>query len=411
MMSVSKIKDISYRGVDIGKVLAIPLYGKIVSNVYKAIFHSNRFDTRQVKSDISVIYSHCRSGRTDYFQITTNLIKYISELSPALVLVKPSLSIVDKVRLVKHLILSLCFFSKLNNSILERLYFILLIARVKVNIDYVFKFLENSNTKVLVTFCDAYDFDNIITQCANILNIKTATLQHGQYCIDEKDTPENMALTNLCSNYLCAWGQATCNEFQKVNNSKTKLVSLGSLRSETSHKIRYTAENLALSERKKTICVMLNADNCIDANVEMLKTVESFCAISGYQYCMRYHPKNYRANYNQFCIKPLFVDYENVESSDIAFSIIFTSGVMIELLSRGQVFFLYQNVTTPNLFRQSLLSFTSSAELKLVVHKLYDNRNKSANDLNSLKEYFINTHDVRQNYSTFFKNLLHNKLS
>jgi hypothetical protein len=391
MMSVNKIKDISYRGVDIGKVLAIPLYGKMVSNVFKAIFHCNRFDSAKADSDIVVIYTHCRSGRTDYFQITTNLIKYISELSPALFLVKPSLSIVDKVRLVKHLILSLCFFSKLNSSTLERLYLILLIARVKVNVDYVLKFLEScTDTKVLVTFCDAHDFDNIITQCANVLKIKTVTLQHGQYCIDEKDTPENMALTNLCSNYLCAWGQATCDEFEKVNNSKTKLVSLGSLRSETSHKVRYTAENLALSEYKKTICVMLNADNCIGSNIEMLK--------------------NDRANYNKFCVNPLFVDYESVGSSDIAFSIIFTSGVMIELLSKGQVFFLYQNLTTPKLFRQSLLSFSSSTALKLVVDKLYESHKKSADDLNSLKEYFINTHDVPQNYLTFFKKLLQNKL-
>jgi hypothetical protein len=315
----------------------------------------------------------------------------------------------DKIRLLLHSIKSMPVFFKLQGSLLYKLYLVLLIARVRVNIDYAIKFLDQSNIDIVVTFCDAHDIDNIITQCANNLNKKTVTLQHGQYCIDKRDTPENMALSNLASDYLCAWGPATCDEFVKVNNGITELVSLGSLRSETHHQKHYTGDAITESKNKNIICVMLNADNCLVSNIEMLQTVIEFCALNNYRYCVRFHPKNYQPSYAEFFNNEFFIEYQDVEHAAIAFSIIFTSGVMVELLSQGELFFLYQNLTTPKLFQQNLLSFTSGKQLELLVDRLYRDNITSASELNLLKEYFINTKDVNKNYLTFFNNLLTSK--
>jgi hypothetical protein len=406
---VNQLNTFIYRGVGISKVLAIPLYGSMISNVYKAIFHCNSFDKQPVASSICVIYSHQRSGRNDYFQIAANLVESIKVLSPAFVVMQARMSIVDKIRLLVHFIKSMPVFFKLQGSLLYKLYLVLLIARVRVNIDYAMKFLEQSNIDIVVTFCDAYDLDNIITQCANNLNKTTITLQHGQYCIDKRDVPENMALSNLVSDYLCAWGQATCDEFAKVNNDATVLVSLGSLRSETHNQKHYTVDAITQSKNSNIICVMLNADNCLTSNIEMLQATIEFCALNNYQYCVRFHPKNYQPNYAEFVNNKFFIEYQDVEVTAIAFSIIFTSGVMVELLSQGELFFLYENSTTPNLFQQNLLSFTSPKQLELLVDRLYRDNITSAKELNLLKKYFINTNDVNKNYLTFFNNLLTSK--
>ena len=251
-----KLIDIKYKGIDIGKVLSIPLYGSVLANLYKAIFHCNSFHCSKVVSDICVIYTHKRSGREDYFQIIENLVAYLKELSPELVVMQPKFSIIDKVRLVKHLFLGLSCFNKLQGSFLYRLYLFILIARIRVDVDYVMTFLKKSKVSVVVTFCDAHYMDNIITQCANSLSIKTVTLQHGQYSIDEKDTPENMALSNLVSNYFCAWGEATCDEFMKIANDVTKVMPLGSLRTEVNGSKPYTACAIAESKSKRLICLM-----------------------------------------------------------------------------------------------------------------------------------------------------------
>jgi hypothetical protein len=400
--------NIVYKGIDISKVLAITLYGRAISNTYKAIFHSNRFDKQQVISDLCVIYSHKRSGRTDYFQIMENLISYTKELAPEFVVMQPKTSLVDKYLLIKQLFLAGACLSKLEGSLLQRLYLFLLVARVRVNIDYIFSFLEKSNIKVVVTFCDAHDIDNIITQCANKLNITTVTLQHGQYCIAKADTAENMALANLTSNYLCAWGPATCDEFRSVDNSFTKTVSLGSLRAEANSNSPYSTKNIVASKTKNIICVMLNADNCLNSNIEMIKIINDFCLLNSYKYCVRFHPKNNQQHYQHFFKKGYYLKYGDVESNAIAFSIIFTSGVMVELLIKGQLFFLYQDETTPELFQQKSLSFTTSEQLMLMCARLYKNIEKGVDELNGIKEYFINTDEVKANYLTFFKDILKN---
>jgi hypothetical protein len=404
-----KTKSIKYRSIDIAKVLAIPLYGTMTSNIYKAIFHFNSFGEQQRSTEIYIIYSHHRSGRSDYFQITANLAECIEELSPAFIVMQSSMSLLDKFRLLKHFCMGIVDFSELKGSLINRLYHLLLFARVKVNVDYTMAYLEESAPKVVVTFCDAHDFDNVITQCANKLNIKTVTLQHGQYFIDTVDTPENMALSNLSSNYFCAWGQATCDEFKNIDNGLTKAVSLGSLRRETHQKIAYTGNAILESKSENIICVMLNADNCIESNIEMLKTIIEFCEVNCYQYCIRFHPKNNKSNYIEFFKNEYFVEYQNVERSKIAFSTIFTSGVMVELLSQGQLFFIYQNATTPKLFQQGLLAFKGGDQLKLMVENLYEDSTQSAKELNYLKDYFINASQVKTNYLTFFEELLANK--
>jgi len=397
---------ICYRGVDIGRVLSIPLYQGVLPNLYKAIFHFSSIDHKDINSDICIIYSHSRSGRSDYFQIVNNLADYLDELSPTLVVMRPKVSLLDKLFLIKHVIISFKLLKDLDGGLWYQLYLIILIARVKVTIDDVMLKLSKSNLKLIVTFCDAYDVDNIITQCANNLDKTTVTLQHGQYCLLDSDSPENMALANLSSDYLCAWGKATCVEAAKLKNLKTRAIPLGSLRSNRLKVKEYSVETIEDSKNADVIRVMLNADNNIQANIDMIMEVRKYCQFNGLKYCIQFHPSNKRQHYGNEINNEFFIEYKDVNTPDIAFSVVYTSGVMVELFSGGELFFIFKNAKTPEIFLLDNLTFSDGKELGVVWKALFENKDVSVNDLNKVRNYFIGSSDVRKNYINFFKKAL-----
>jgi hypothetical protein len=385
-------------------VLSIPLYGKILSNIYKAIFQFDEIEVKDINSEVLIVYTHKRSKREDYFEIIESLCEILKETSLALVVTIPKRSIQDKVRLFKHFISSLGLIRTLEGGIAQKCYKILLIARVKVNIDQVSQFLDKAEFKVLVTFCDAYDLDNILTQYARKIGKTTVTLQHGQYSLSKVDIPENMALNNLASDYLCAWGHATHSEFSKVNNHITTILPLGPLRFLNERIEPFSEQNICSSESKQIICVMLNADNCLRINLKMIELATHHCKQTLTKYCVRFHPKNNNARYLPHFGSEYVGEYNDSKASVIRFSIIYTSGVMIELLMRGELFFLFQNDETPELFRRDLLGFSTVSELTERVSSLFSNKEVSATKLNALRDYFVNTTNVKKGYYDFFKN-------
>lgn len=399
------MKVIKYRGVDIGRVLAIPLYGRVWSNLYKAIFHVGEFDVSGIDNEILIIYSHVRSKRSDYLEIINNLMCLIEDMSPALVIMKPKVSARDKILLIKHLFGSVSLFRDVDGEFLYKLYLIVLVARVKTNIDRALSFLENSRFKVLLTFSDAHEIDNMLAQCANILGKTTVTLQHGQYNIANDDVPDNMLLKNIVSDYLCAWGGATCNEFNKVGNRSTTVLPLGSLRTYMSTFKEYTLQRLLDGKNKKIICLMLNADNCITQNIEMIGITNDFCIENNYSYFVRFHPRSNKSYYTKLLAAKYLGEYSEALSDKIAFSITYTSGVIVELLVKGQLFFLYQDEAAPEIFRKSMLTFKDYRQLMNRLDELYKDKKYSVMALNERRDYFVNTSNVGEMYLSFFKRI------
>ncbi len=398
----------SYKGVDLNKVLAIPLYASVASNIFKIIFHSSTLDSSGVESKVLVVYAHARSNRKDYLQIVTNLLKYIRRCSPSYIAVssKPSLS--EKLAIIRHLPQSVKSVRELKESIWYRCYLALMISRVRANIDEAYVFLNKSNIKVLVSFCDAYYADNILAQCANNLGKITVTLQHGQYAIMGHDCPENLALKNLVSDYLCAWGEATCDEFSKVGNKKTRVIPLGTLRSYKGRYAEYTQESLSEAESKGMLCLMLNADNLVSQNKKMIRIMNDFCDTNNMKYVVRFHPKNKKSYYiNLFGVS--YLGLFDGDESRIAFSVAYTSGVIVESLVRGELFFLYQDDLSPEVFKKEVIAFSSSEELKEKVSGAYRNKRVVVNELNNVRDFFIETRNVKERYGSFFLNLLGGK--
>jgi hypothetical protein len=403
---------VKYRNVDIDRVLSIPRYGSVWRNIYKAIFHFDQFDKGNVNSDILVLYSHIRSKRLDYFQIIENLTSILQNLSLTLVIAQPRISFIDKLKLVRHVFGSLSSLGKIEGSFAYKLSQVLLIARAKTTIDSTLFFLIRADFKVLVTFCDAHFSDNILVQCARYMGKKTVTLQHGQYHINDKDVPENMALMNLESDYLCAWGRATCDEFKKVKNTTTTVIPLGSLSSLSGVSREFSLNDFQKIESNKTICLMLNADNCYSSNIKMVKIVEEFCGSCDYSYCVRFHPKNIKSLYEDHFNVCYLGEWNEEMESHVGFSIIYTSGVMIDLLIRGEIFFLFhdESKSTPDLFQQDLITFENCQQLMDLKDRMFNGRHKNLIYMNSLRDYFVNTKNVDHAYEDFFSKLCQNNI-
>jgi hypothetical protein len=400
---------IKYKGVDIAKVLAIPIYGRILINIYKSIFHYNAIGPSRVDSDILIIYSHLRSKRKDYFQIINTLYSIVQKNSSELVVMQPAISILDKIFLIKHFISSLVHLKDVKGGVFFRLYLIILISRVKTNIDYLADFLEKSEFRILVTFCDAHDIDNILTQLAKNMGKVTITLQHGQYCIASYDTPENMALENLTSDYICAWGDATRDEYAMLKNRITEVVPLGTLRTYSEGIKLYFAGTLEESAQNSLVCIMLNADGRVKDNIMMIEIIGDFCSTNSYRYCVRFHPNNNKLLYTNSFDKTYIGEYVDSMASDISFSVIYTSGVVVELLLKGQLFFLYKNENTPRIFRNNMLNvvtFESSRDLSKKSITIFSNAQQCAIKLNNLRQYFCDPGRADNNYLSFFRSIL-----
>ncbi|MCP4523616.1 MAG: hypothetical protein GY828_05370 [Candidatus Gracilibacteria bacterium] len=395
---------LKYRDVDIDKVLSIPLYGKITSNIYKSIFHNNELKIKTHGGNILIVYTHARSMRNDFLQIIENLYDEIQVLFPTVAFDEPIVSLKEIYKLLLKISESLSLFRILPGGLFRRISLIIMIAATKRNIDNTFSFLEKVKFDILVTFCDAYEKDNIIAQCGNLMKKITVTLQHGNYHISDLDVPENMALKNLVSNYMCAWSEATCDEYSKVNKKNTKLVPLGSLRT-VSDFVEYDINELIKNQTNRLICLMLNADNDLDVNVRMIKITNEFCASKNFTYCIRYHPRNKKHFYSQFLNKSFVGEFNLSHNHMMLFSIIYTSGVMIELLSKGQLFFMYQDQNVPQIFRQNVMTFINQHELYDLYKWVYSYKLESVEKMNSMRGYFVSTVDVKMKYLKFFKEI------
>src|SRR3546814_6040446 len=94
-----------------------------------------------------------------------------------------------------------------------------------------FASLVDGRTTVL-TFCDAHPHDNLVAQLSSRNGARTITVQHGQYRVL---TPVNMsadaeAYANFVSDRLLAWGEATCEEFQRYGISRARMYITGWIR-------------------------------------------------------------------------------------------------------------------------------------------------------------------------------------
>jgi len=395
-------KNMLYRGVDVDKALKIPRYGEVHSNFYKSLFTRIRIK-RFNSSKIIIIYFYCESERMDFDAAINALLNHLKVLNPVKVDAWREFVIFEKFTFLKHLFAKSNKSTKGKETLIKRLVDRLMVARVKTNVDYVYETMSSKDYDVIVTFSDAHEYDNTLSQCVQNMQKTTVTLQHGQYLVSNNPVPENELLSNIVSDYFCAWGRATCDEFYKVNNSaKIKILGpLGKDENKTTIKLQYLPLEIGVT---KVACLMLNADNSFKKNVDMILLVNNWCLKSKWSYCVKYHPKNNKSLYEKHFGKDFLGSMEENSELEISFSIVYTSGVVVELLILRKAFLIYCDEDTPDIYQNKLICFNAVDQLESRVIELTMSKSLCQN-MERMRDYFVETKDIKNNYLNFFKEI------
>lgn len=397
-----KLPSVEYKGINLTKVIAIPSYGNFFSSIYKSLFTQYDLSNVSSNSDVIIVYSHSASKRADYDLIINTYMEALTNELAELKVLKKIFNIKDKILFFKHLFFSLRDAKNFDIALIYKVKVAFLLARAKVNVDFADEVLKSRQFNVLVTFCDAFDIDNLLAQIAKKYGAITATLQHGQYHILDADVPENLALNNLVSDYLLSWGTATKTENLSKCSNNTSVIPLGICDPEHSMTTPYLFED---KTKKNAIRIMLNADNCFEQNIKMIKLALSFCRQNKLLFTIQFHPKNNKKKY-----LTTFADDTNyrseINSSEICFSITYTSGALVKLLSKGEYFTLFKDEFTPNIFIDSLPCFEDQNGLESYFHSLSDITNAHVNAMTKAQSYFIANGDALINNRLFIQKIL-----
>lgn len=398
------IENINY-----ARVNAMRMYDTSLKGLLKEIVLLFGYDFNIIYNDKShskkyLIYTLRSALRHDYDEIIEMFQKINQDFDLIEVIQVKSIKNIF-VKLLKLLKYSVHFFS---NRVKKPFQTAITTTKYNLLYDKLHTEMFLNDAQIIVTFCDAYSPDNLITQIAKLKGIKTATLQHGQYRIlsEGNENADSEAYENFISDYLFTWGQATVDEFSKVNICKERLIKTGALRS-------FTFNNrIDINMNKKIFGVVLCGEAYKDTNIRMIKLANSFYEKYGLKYFLRMHPRNTQKDYlvhiNE---KALHGFSNNIGNDDYAnivdFSLIHMTGVFVELLSINTPIVVYKDVFLEETFQIEPYCISDLDSLSKFYDNLLINTEKILNDQYNKYHYFNEPKEkLSTNYSVAISKVL-----
>jgi len=406
-MNYSKIQSIKLlsvfknNGINFASVISAKLYSNdfrsLVSYIVLAVFFKPIYSIKR-NEGAKILLSHNFSSiiRKDYLHIYNNFL-LISEFD--------ELSFERKLCLGQVFSNLFCFLREFKKKISLGLSLSELVSVASLESYYKrahsnYKSIDFTKYTSYVSFCDSYLEENLIAQMANLANLTTATLQHGQYRVNSpgKETTDVESYLNFVSDYLFAWGEATKNEFIKGGVNPNRVLVCGSL------KPFYETGTLGSGSKKYAVCIVLNGDSHLTSSLEMLSIVVHFCEKNSINYYIRPHP----SSRNKVYLKYLSGTYclgLHAESYSYQVSIIHSSGVFVEMVMKEQCFFVYKDEYLDDVFEVEGVCFSDEKELEL----LYAGDGMSEVDSRKLKSFYNvaeNNSDLLTRYSLAVKQFL-----
>jgi hypothetical protein len=382
----------TYHGVILNKVVEIPRYQPLLKIAFKSIFFKGKKHSELGGDKFLIFYSHRNSFRYDYDDIIDNLKITLPDKSYSYLEYSRVFSLMALISFTHCLCKGIYFSLKDSSSILGFLKNTFLYTRAIADIQYLNKLLNNTYFKYVVTFSDAHELDGICTYIAKVKNIVSITLQHGLYNITKCDIPENCVVKNMHSDYFCSWGPKTSQLITTYTD--TVPIDLGSLRS--SHQIfdKYNKEKIFTSGIK-AIKVFLNADNFYSSNIGMLDVVQKYCYEFNIPYLIQYHPRNKKSLYGKYHVGRAIDEVRMSEPAGIL-TVVHSSGVIYELLSRSNFFLVFKDSKLPEFFHFDSITFSSYSDF----YRMAESLSSTSYDL--IQDEIIAKGSFLNNYKLFF---------
>ena len=257
------------------------------------------------------------------------------------------------------------------------------------------------NYNLLVTFCDSIIEEAFVTEFFKASEVKTATLQHGQFTAFRENTLVNsgVEIKSLKSDYFLVWNQMTIDECNKENIQAVDLVPCGIL--------GYFGKKYehSVNPQNRIFGVVINHQVFEKENLALIQSANTLASQIGYKYYLKLHP-NYSPDYfDSYVDKNYYIgnikkgipilEYSNM----CEFSLASSSSVFCELvyvrhnvlrLSTGEINDKFRDVPYGR-------TFSNSSDVVINYRKGFDQEEEQ-----KLFEYLCETDAVTEKYMNFF---------
>jgi hypothetical protein len=370
-------------GINIIHVLAVRLYAMGCINIIKRFVYS-LFWSATIKIELNenaklIIFHGCKmKSRIDYDQIIDHVRHAVNE-PHSYIEIDEKLQISS---VLNKLIFIFLFYRQVDLKgevgFWGKLYILVLYSQIHPLFQQISIHIKNSDK--LVTFCDAHPYDNYAAQLAKLYNVKTFTLQHGQYRIlPDPENPDNEAYANFISDKLLCWGQATVNEFIRAGIEISRLEIVGWLKPRARlNKIKRPSNN----------CFgVLLGGNSQQVNLQLIAHAEILSRKLGLNYFVRLHPYDNQKIYSSK-VGGYFVDFNDERAEkyyqSVDFNIAHMTGAIIESLENYVPCYIYKDNSLAPIFHVDSLNYEDVDQLERLAVQKYD-----TSELMELSSYFV----------------------
>ncbi len=268
------------------------------------------------------------------------------------------------------------------------------------NVYNYFNNIDISRYKLLVTFCDSILDEAYVTELFKAHNIKTASLQHGQYTAFRENDFINsgVEIRTLKSDYLLAWNEMTVEECKRQGNVKSQIVICGIL--------GYIGKGYVscVNPNNKVFGVVINHPFFEKDNITLIKSANLLAKSIGYKYYLKLHP-NYSEDHfsnivdNDFYLSNIQKGIPIIEyANKCKFSLASSSSVFCELVYVRHRVLRYSTHKLDDKFKDVPYGLTFSCIDDVVTSY---NKGFKDEDIDMLFSYLCGTEEVTREYKNF----------
>ena len=261
---------------------------------------------------------------------------------------------------------------------------------------------KNGLPSLVITFCDVFTTDYLITSFFKQKKVKTATLQHASYChLNEGSLYYSLSP----SDYFLGINEYSLNEAILSGYDKNRFIICGPMKYIDS---KPKNENHASHSNRLIIGVALSGGGLGSENLPILSCVTDF--VKNHRQCslvIRPHPTIPISQYSQVLSNIPYEINSGSMSSFIDSCDIFITGnsnVFLDLLGLGKLALRYSGYLD---FFESIkaFSFSSSEELSVTIETLLKDSHSFDAEIKKYKQYVAPCGDIKKNYIDTIINL------
>lgn len=258
--------------------------------------------------------------------------------------------------------------------------------------------------RLVVTFYDSFPIESYVVEYFRLHNVKSASLQHGQFTCWCEDTLINsgVELRTFKSDYLLCWNKFTYDEAIKCGIDRNKLVVTGIWSYVNEKRTKCTQNNNGV------FGVVIGHPSWNEENEVLVKAANLISEKYNLKYYLKLHPQ-YSESYFSNLVNSHYIgnikkginmkDYANI----VDFSIVGSSSVFVELVYIGHDIYRYSSGAVDDKYRSVMIGkyFSNLNELDVLFKERREDRSTDA-----LFDYLCTIEDVASSYRSFFERFL-----